>query len=532
MIFKSKIIRLLPGLLISIPPGLLIISAAILKAARGPYWMGSNYDPDYIYLLNSLNIAHLIGVGHFDHPGTPVQVFGAIIIRLAYLFRTSTADSFKIDVLRNAEFYLEVINRSILVLNALLAIALGFIVYKLTHKIWLALLLELSPFCSFIILNYGLTKVSPEPMIVTVSLILTILTILRLELKKFPLREHWLALLYALLIGLGIATKITFFPLAIFPLFALTKLRYHLIYLAGISIFFLFFTLPIYKKYRAFVNWVYQLFFHTGRHGTGTSGVIDSSYFTHIRLVEDWSPFLFIILAISVLILILIFLIPKTRKLVSSRYYLVLVGISLAEIAGVAMVAKQPGQQYFLPFLALVGLWLFVIISLVRETQIRLFSVSLNTLIILIFVWNLTVTSSDLQIFYHSTSAETKKFYQVYNTANGQFDQYTKIYYFRSSAPVDALKFGDAFSLGANSAALRSLFPDTIYYDIGSGTYSRWNKVMTFSQIKQQYGDKLVFQGTPFDKQYKNDPEYKPKLPLEDVLNGEEETIYRIGPTQ
>ena len=99
-------------------PVLLALTTVYLNNARGPFWLGPNLDPDYVYLLNACNMAEFKKVGHIDHPGTTVQVLGAIIIRTVHFFHFSTDDDLQTDVLKRPEYYLNAINTVFAVLNA------------------------------------------------------------------------------------------------------------------------------------------------------------------------------------------------------------------------------------------------------------------------------------------------------------------------------------------------------------------------------------------------------------------------------
>ena len=46
--------RYLPLLLL---PILLLVFAILMNNVKGPYWLGHNSDPEYSYLLNSLNLS-------------------------------------------------------------------------------------------------------------------------------------------------------------------------------------------------------------------------------------------------------------------------------------------------------------------------------------------------------------------------------------------------------------------------------------------------------------------------------------------
>jgi hypothetical protein len=65
-------------------PFVMSLFALGLDRARGPSWLGDDYDPAYLYLLNGLNILELELPGHTDNPGTPVQLLAAGVIGLAH----------------------------------------------------------------------------------------------------------------------------------------------------------------------------------------------------------------------------------------------------------------------------------------------------------------------------------------------------------------------------------------------------------------------------------------------------------------
>lgn len=64
---------------------LLLPCAAFLlsgKAERAdsPRWRWSAFDPQYAYLLDSVNIAEGRAPGVYHHPGTPLQVLGGVLL--------------------------------------------------------------------------------------------------------------------------------------------------------------------------------------------------------------------------------------------------------------------------------------------------------------------------------------------------------------------------------------------------------------------------------------------------------------------
>ena len=68
-------------LLLAVIPAGLFLSSIFLHAIAGSYYLSGIFDPEYVYLLNSLNLLNIQPPSHTDHPGTTLQIFGAIVIR-------------------------------------------------------------------------------------------------------------------------------------------------------------------------------------------------------------------------------------------------------------------------------------------------------------------------------------------------------------------------------------------------------------------------------------------------------------------
>ena len=102
------------GLLLVIPAVLFLV-ACLLADARGPYSIGANWEADYPYLLNSLNILLFHAPGHVDHPGTTVQLIGAVVVFLKWLSGCLLGDaaSLQLDVLSHPEEFLQAIHVTI-----------------------------------------------------------------------------------------------------------------------------------------------------------------------------------------------------------------------------------------------------------------------------------------------------------------------------------------------------------------------------------------------------------------------------------
>ena len=217
---------------------MLFITGCLIKDAGGPYFL-NYYDPSYVYLINSLNLLQLSSVGHFDHPGTTVQVLGAIILKLKFISVGSADEIIKV-VFSDPEKYLELINRCFILLNSLTLLLLGIFIYKITNDIFLSLLIQLSPFVSFQIL-YGLVLVAPDNIIILPSLFL-IGIIFYYIFKSDPDNPALSYILFCgIVCGFGTVTKLTFIPMWIIPFILIKSFKNKSIFLlTGVLAFLIF----------------------------------------------------------------------------------------------------------------------------------------------------------------------------------------------------------------------------------------------------------------------------------------------------
>ena len=73
-------------------PVFTIIYSLSLRYSQGPFYYNSGYDPSYVYLISSLNIAQFKSPQHADHPGTPVQLIGAVILKTVFFISGKSDD--------------------------------------------------------------------------------------------------------------------------------------------------------------------------------------------------------------------------------------------------------------------------------------------------------------------------------------------------------------------------------------------------------------------------------------------------------
>src|SRR5271165_5917786 len=101
--------------LTGILPIIFSISALQLTKSAGPQWLGSNSDPCYPYLFNSLLLLDGQPPAYTDHPGTTTELFGAACLRSCSL---QSKDKLVKDVLDHPETYMKRVHRALLWVTA------------------------------------------------------------------------------------------------------------------------------------------------------------------------------------------------------------------------------------------------------------------------------------------------------------------------------------------------------------------------------------------------------------------------------
>src|SRR2546427_10904976 len=98
-------------LLLAVIPAGLFLSSIFLHAIAGSYYLSGTFDPEYVYLLNSLNLLNIHPPSHTDHPGTSLQIFDAIVILRYWLFTCAVGPCISLDdsVFINPQDYLQTI---------------------------------------------------------------------------------------------------------------------------------------------------------------------------------------------------------------------------------------------------------------------------------------------------------------------------------------------------------------------------------------------------------------------------------------
>ena len=331
-------------------PTCFIGAVLILRDSAGPFWMWYNIDPDYAYLINALKILNLTTPGHVDHPGTPVQWLGALVLKATH--PTASGAHIIDTVLADPEVHMHRIALVMAWLNAGILFAAGVVGYTVFRDILPALMVQTAPFISSQILRHAVA-LKPEPLLVFAVMALIMVTLLALRPGAVEANRRGFAVAFGVVLGFGMSCKITFAPLFLLPLFLLSQRRAILTFAAAGLVAFLLFTLPALGAYEQFTDWIVRLFLGSGHYGGGPATVINvETYPRNIyRLIAGGSfncvgcsdfarPLFNIVFILAVLTLVVARRSPERRDYIPKLDLQALKGVVLTQMVMVLMVAK------------------------------------------------------------------------------------------------------------------------------------------------------------------------------------------------
>lgn len=343
----------------------MVFAAAVLHYAHGPYWLGYNFDPDYLYLVNSLALAESKLATTTGHPGTTLQMLGAVILRGVHFFNDSSPDNLANAVLKNPDYYLSVINIVLVCLTAVMLFMIGHAGFRLSGHIGLSLMLQLTPFFSNGLLNLGLLHVSPESLLF-ISGLFAILVLIKILQKQgdghLPV-VHFYWMVLAVICGFGTASKLNFALLIIVPLCVLSGLRKKVQFLMVALLSFVFWTWPIMPQYKNLFGWYCKIITHQGYYGFGNPGMVDlSTYAYNLIYLFSGEPLAVLIWLMSAAVVIKMVWSSKNRKEIWQDIYVrILCALMIMQLSAYLLFAKHAADRYLIPVVSMSGFMLFLI---------------------------------------------------------------------------------------------------------------------------------------------------------------------------
>lgn len=504
---------------------LIFLTAAVLFAGViGPFYLAYNYDPEYIYLLNGVNLANLQSSELFHHPGTPLQLALALEIRLANL--GVSAPQTAVHVIAHSESYLSVASMVIVFAYTVAMAWVGLVVATRTGSAVSGYLVQATPFLLGDNFLYFL-RVSPETVLLWLTLAIVPILLWKDDSGRSSVWRH--RVLLSFLLATGICVKITFLPVAVAVLLLKRGWKERLYLAALILIWSVVWTIPIADKYPRFFGWLWGLAAKRGQYGLGPSGFMTAESFMSGLATLLWTDkFYTFTLLSSLAVAIASRLMARLDHERSREHLRLLTYLLIGDLVQLAIGAKNPQSRYLIPTMGLLGLnWALIALIAGRFGWLSPAPVRRIALPAGVAATVLLMVTQQVALF-RKTSNNAAARMELSRVTTGQ-ERGGRIFYYGASSQIYALTFGTFFSGSQYYGILHSLV------DIGHcRTYLLNNWTGEFSSLRHRVQiEDILKDGGPVYLQgdFLSDGE-KGLLPrsvtLVEVKRFEDERIYEI----
>ena len=434
--------------------------------ARGPYFLGSNSDPDYTYLLNSLNIERGLRPFHVDHPGTLVQLMGGAILWVCHF--AATKAGFVADVIRNPEHFLRILACTFMALYSAVVTALACTVRRSGGGMLAALAVQLTPFFSATI-PLNVTSVAPEVVLLTLAVAMAAALFAVLRGALIP-SSPWTGVLFGVIMGASIATKVTSVPWILLPLFLVSGGAAWAAYALATLFTCAALTMPAWPRL-GYTLWFFErIATHSGRYGLGPPGLLDPDAYGHAlaRLLAS-EP----ILVVAMLASMAAILVDRRRQDGSARTRRALAGLVVVQVLSVLLVARHPGDipfdRYLLPALGLVGTsaalsWTLLAPILSRHR-------TAGACAALLVAGLAAFQCNNFVSVYRNLEVQRDKQASVVAYVRAHIPDSTVVYVYRASNRGFALNFGNDSAGNYYTEEIARAFPNARVWNIWAGQY-------------------------------------------------------------
>ena len=426
-------------------------------------------DPVYAYLMNGLTFT--LGsndIGHIDHPGTPLQLFCALLIKIVGWMRGS--NDLATDVLSNPESYLRVISITLIAINCILLWMLGLFSFKNLKNRNMAVAVQLIPLLSFQVMNF-MSTVACESVITLLSFAIAACIIL------YDCRNEGrskLLVVIALLSALMVATKISTLCIFIVPFFFFEKLKSKISYLLLSFLFIFVFVSPVLGIMGSFTSFLTKIATHSGSYGSGEAKLFDVTiFFRSLQLIVTQE--LYFTLHLLLLPVGWVFITKRKIKGSLKRLY---IAITLATVFQVIIVARHYSFHYLMPVFALIMplqgyFWLQLFREKIATVSTRI--VSMIVILLVIGVFTRLIIKNDFQKGITTQVDKTTRL--IKSELKGKYIILND--YNNGNAFIEpALKFGYGYSGGGMkkhyAQILASVYPGNYLWNVREG-FTDWN---------------------------------------------------------
>jgi len=479
----------------------------VICQAFGPRWLADRSDPDYQYLLSSLNIVEGHSPRHTDHPGTPLQIIGAgvLIARHAIVGNGALRD----EALDKPERALQTISTVLMVLNVGALTWFGAAARRFSGSTACALVAQALPVLSITALK-SIHRVAPEPLLLTVTYVLGA-AVLRAIARPGPIGTRF-AVVSGVVTALGLVTKVTFAPFLVVPAGLLWERgrrgwRMRAFFLTAFMFSLFMFLLPILSQVWRVLDWLWVVMTAGGDYGArGHPLTVDlHKYIGNLGRMLCAEPATVAVVGVGLVMLGAVIVRRSWKNLDYRGRYAAsaLAAVTVAQVLQCVLVAKRPEPRYLMPAIGLSGLNACLILALARAlwprrgAPVAALLAAVGVAAAGIFVGR---EFQRVVTWYRKETASRQAVMEAGEQAVREGG--VLILSYGSSSPAYALFFGDDWSGFRQTDAIAQRYPNRLQYDIWAKTYRLGRQPISKDQMAALAGEgRLYFQGVPSSRQ-------------------------------
>jgi hypothetical protein len=490
--YRSSLNRNIEVLMLLIMPLCLIVTMFVLRDHQGNYWEWKLLDPTYFYLFDILNILNLQMPEHLAHPGTPLYVIGAGVVKLMHPF-TNSLDLTRM-VLESPEHYLKAVSSAFILINAFVLFLAGYVALQVFSSPLAALTVQISPFLSKLIIKRALL-VGPEILLISSTLLMMMVIMMAIRDREFLVNITRYAILFGLVAGFTGASKLTAAPLCVLPVFFLANRKAIGIYLGTGTISFVLFSLPfmayVVSDIPGYLNYMENNAVQvSATDNPGGLFIIDHAI-RAVKLLRR--PVLSIPVLLSIICMFVIWRHKNRQDFTHENLeYRAIIAITMAQLIQVLVIARQPNAYYMNPSYML-GLFHLLLVcrliwQLIPEEKRPSFITAKRTGSLLVVIGLIAGAGSVIKL-----DRELVERHQIAISAdNEDYKSCARIYIFAASSPSYALYTGNKMAGLKFTDALANVIPKNDYwiddmYDQENVTFFGRQGPADMKQLQQTY---------------------------------------------
>jgi hypothetical protein len=304
-------------------------------------------------------------------------------------------------------------------------------------------------------------------------------------------------ILFGIIIGFGIACKLSFLPVLMIPLVLLQITFKQKIQLVLYTLlFFAIFAYPVVFNFNQFWQWVSGIITHTGKYGGGEKGFIDlASLHENIKMLFNSDRAFFFITLTSLLLSGLLSLnLFKNKGFTNSRINRAILAINITLLLCIAFTLKHFSLYYFIPFY--VFKYLLVLLSVILVIQYKKISGSKR-----IHAISLSVASIIVLFMSYLQAGEVRSLITEYSKRNEvlrqQYEQITSLIEKDKPVIMSATYYGAPFIEFAHFSGyimtghlrhcftgyLKEKFPNSYEFVTWNDKFYFWGDLVDFKTI-------------------------------------------------